>query len=99
MIEELNKRLDPENYSLPARQIAAITDQMRKLATSRLADAERDLKQIDRKPDAAFEAALTVLELARDYGELADFGDDLKARVNALAADRITTPVFERRGR
>lgn len=96
VIEELNKRLDPENYSLPARQIAAITDQMRKLATSRLAAAERDLKQIDRNPDAAFEAALAVLELARDYGGLAEFGDDLKARVTALAADGITTPVFER---
>lgn len=96
VIEELNKRLDPENYSLPARQIAAITDQMRKLATSRFADAERDLKEIDRKPDAAFQAAVTVLELERDYAGLPEFGDELKARVSVLSQDRITAPVFER---
>jgi len=96
VIEELNKRLDPQNYSLPARQIAAITDEMRKLATRRLADAERDLKEIERKPDAAFQAAVTVLELERDYAGLPEFGDDLKTRVTLLALERITAPVFER---
>ena len=96
VVAELSKRLDAENYSAPARQIAAIADQMKDFVSGRLADAERDLKAADRKPEAAFEAAVTVLTLQRDYGELPGLGEELQARLAALEQDRLAGPSFER---
>ncbi|HEX6983892.1 MAG TPA: hypothetical protein VF170_00885, partial [Planctomycetaceae bacterium] len=94
-VAELKERLDPQNHSAPARQIAAVAEQMRKFAAGRLAEAERDLQAADRRPEVAFEAALTVLTLRDDFAELPGFGEELTARVDALEQDRLTAPLFE----
>src|SRR5688572_5183882 len=69
---------------------------MRKLAGDRLNAAEQDLKEADRKPEAAFEAAVTALALQRDYAELPEFGEDLKSKVAALEQVPETAPLFEK---
>lgn len=94
VIPELTKRLDPKNYSLPARQIASIVEQMREIADGRLAEAERQLSEPRRKPDAAFEAAVGALEVRRDYAELPRFGEDLGGRIEAIEKDPENASLF-----
>ena len=95
VIPELTKWLDPKNHSAPAKQIAQIVEQMKKFAGDRFAAAERDLQAADRKPDAAFEAAVTVLRMRRDYAGLPELGEDLERRAAALETDPKVTPVLE----
>lgn len=95
VIPELTKRLDPKNYSAPAKQIAQVAEQMKKFAGDRFAAAERDLRAADRKPDAAFEAAVTVLRMRRDYAGLPGLGEDLESRAAALETDPKAAPVLE----
>src|SRR5690606_12118210 len=61
----------------------------------RAAAAEQDLRDIDRSPDKAFEAALSLFALERDYAELPEVGEELASQVEAFEMDRVTAGVFE----
>jgi tetratricopeptide (TPR) repeat protein len=84
VIAELNPLLDPENFSAPSRQIATIAVELREQAEKKLAEAERQLAGETPPPADAFEAAVTVLSVERDYAELPGFVDVLLPKIEAI---------------
>lgn len=93
-IELLGRHDVSDCYAAPAMALQQINRQLTEKATAQLKQAREDLQS----EKNAFDAALSLVELERDYGGLAGFNDELEDALAEFRANEKTQPLLEQAG-